>query len=108
MNDDASAFPFANSKKTSILEVPDNQISSEFSPNALLQSETDVLRELRREISDMPHHKISALVHAQRIQPDLVTDEHMLGFLRVENFDVKVSTCLDLKLAAGDLPISIF
>ena len=42
-------------------------------------------------LSNIPHEEKSAFVHVQRVRPELVNDEHIQQFLRVENFDTKVS-----------------
>ena len=55
------------------------------SPNSL------GLHAVKEKLSNIPHDEKSALVHVQRIHPELADDEHILQFLRVENFDVDVS-----------------
>lgn len=60
-------------------------------PLSLSEIETAALRALKEELSNIPHDEKSALVHVQRIQPDLVDDDHLVSFLRVEKFDVDVS-----------------
>ena len=53
-----------------------------------------LLNVVKEKLSNIPHDEKSALVHVQRIRPELVDDEHILQFLRVENFDVDVSYSL--------------
>lgn len=53
--------------------------------------EAAALRALKEEVACIPHENKSALVHAQRMSPDLVDDDHLLSFLRFENLDVDVS-----------------
>ena len=55
------------------------------SPNSL------GLHAVKEKLSNIPHDEKSALVHVQRISPEMVNDEHIMRFLRVENFDVDVS-----------------
>ena len=49
------------------------------------------LHAVKEKLSIIPHEEKSALVHVQRIRPELVDDEHIMQFLRVENFNVDVS-----------------
>lgn len=55
-------------------------------------SETQLyaLRELRERLCDIPHDEKSAFTYVERTQPHLVNDEHLLGFLRVEEFNIDV------------------
>ena len=53
-----------------------------------------LLNVVKEKLSNIPHDEKFALVHVQRIRPELVDDEHILQFLRVENFDVDVSYSL--------------
>lgn len=53
--------------------------------------QSSALREFKDRLCNVPHGKKSALVHVQRIRPDLVDNEHILRFLRVEDFNVGVS-----------------
>ena len=55
----------------------------------------EALRALKDELSNIPHDEKSAFVHVQRVRPELVNDEHYMGFLTVEKFDIGVRTyCL--------------
>ena len=55
----------------------------------------EALRALKDELSNIPHDEKSAFVHVQRVRPELVNDEHYIGFLTVEKFDIGVRTyCL--------------
>ena len=58
------------------------------SPNSL------GLHAVKEKLSNIPHEEKSALVHVQRIRPELVDDKHILQFLSVENFNVDVSKVL--------------
>ena len=46
---------------------------------------------LKEALATVPHDEKSSLVHAQRIKPDLVDDDHLMGFLEVEGLNVNVS-----------------
>lgn len=54
-------------------------------------AETALLRALKEALSKLPHGDKSELVHVQRVAPDLVGDDHLLIFLRGEEFDVEVN-----------------
>lgn len=66
------------------------------SPPPPSKMEADALRVLKEELSDVPHEDKASLAHAQRTQPDLVNDEHLLRFLEAENYDAGVSVVLNL------------
>eukprot|EP00804_Cyclotella_cryptica_P001423 CCRYP_003676-RA/>CCRYP_003676-RA protein AED:0.16 eAED:0.16 QI:336/0.8/0.83/1/0.8/0.66/6/0/484 len=51
------------------------------------QEEIDALRQMKQELTRVPHCQQSALVHAQRISPNLVDDRSLLMFLEAESFD---------------------
>ena len=48
------------------------------------------LLQLKQKLADAPHDDKSYLVYAQQTT-DLITDDHLMGFLHVENFDIDVS-----------------
>jgi hypothetical protein len=54
-------------------------------------TETAALCQLKAELAIIPDHLKSELVHAQRVAPDLVDDEHLSKFLHAENFNCEVS-----------------
>lgn len=56
-----------------------------------LDTETAALCQLKAELAILPDHLKSELVHAQRVAPDLVDDEHLSKFLHAENFNCEVS-----------------
>ena len=56
-----------------------------------LDTETAALCQLKAELAIIPDHLKSELVHAQRVAPDLVDDEHLSKFLHAENFICEVS-----------------
>ena len=50
-----------------------------------------LLPALKAALIDLPRDKKSELAHVQSVAPSLVNDEHLLLFLRGEDFDVEVS-----------------
>ena len=93
-----ACFPFAHpqderNKKMAV--SPSSSTVSEEAQHLISPAvETASLRELKDELSNMPHDEKSALVHVQRVAPNLVDDDHLLVFLRGEDFDVNVSCLL--------------
>ena len=49
------------------------------------------LQQLKEKLANVEQADKSSLVHAQQISLELVNDEHLLGFLYAEKFDVDVS-----------------
>lgn len=49
------------------------------------------LRALKEALADVPHEQASALFHVRRVAPELCDDEHMMKFLRLEDFDVPLA-----------------
>ncbi len=58
----------------------------------LQHNRSEALRELKSELSNMPHKEVSQYVHVQRNHPELVSNNSLEDFLRAEDFDVKVSS----------------
>ena len=50
--------------------------------------------QLKEKLFNLPHTAKSSLVYAQQVT-DIVNDDHLLGFLYVENYNVDVSVVLD-------------
>lgn len=48
------------------------------------------LLQLKEKLANVPHADKSTLVYAQ-VVTDIVNDDHLLGFLYVENYNVDVS-----------------
>ena len=48
------------------------------------------LLQLKEKLFNLPHNAKSSLVYAQQVT-DIVNDDHLLGFLYVENYNVDVS-----------------
>jgi len=92
-----TSFPFAHLHDV----INDNNYMSTASPSSanclhseeasLSEVETTALHALKEELSSIPHEEKSSLVHVQRVQPDLVDDNHMIRFLQAEDFDVKLA-----------------
>ena len=92
--------------------MTDNSTSDSFQPYAKPQTEIDrkydmniplpadaqneevALQQLREKLDATPPEVKSSLVYAQQVSADLVDDEHLVGFLYAEKFDVDVSVCL--------------
>ena len=51
---------------------------------------TTSLLQLKEKLFNLPHNAKSSLVYAQQVT-DIVNDDHLLGFLYVENYNVDVS-----------------
>lgn len=49
------------------------------------------LNSLKAVLFDAPYEQKFALLYVQRVRPELVNDNHMLGFLLADSFNVKVS-----------------
>ena len=52
------------------------------------------LQQLKEKLDAIPHEMKSSLVYAQQVNTELVNDEHLLGFLYAEKFDIDVSVCM--------------
>ena len=52
------------------------------------------LQQLKAKLDSTPHEMKSSLVYAQQVSPELVNDEHLLGFIYAEKFDIDVSYAL--------------
>ena len=49
------------------------------------------LQQLKDRLANVEHDMKSSLVYAQQVSPDLINDDHLLGFLYAEKFDIDVS-----------------
>jgi len=52
------------------------------------------LQQLKAKLDSTPYDMKSSLVYAQQVSTELVNDEHLLGFLYAEKFDIDVSVCI--------------
>ena len=61
-----------------------------------LEMKVTALLQLKEKLNNVPPEDKSSLVYAQQVSKDLVNDDHLLGFLHVEDFNVDVSLlCFD-------------
>jgi len=56
-----------------------------------LEQKVTALLQLKEKLLNVPPEDKSSLVYAQQVSNDLVNDDHLLGFLYVEDFNVDVS-----------------
>ena len=49
------------------------------------------LRQMKDAVSHTPHEEKSAFAYVQRVKPEFVNDDHMMGFLKAEAYDANVS-----------------
>jgi len=66
--------------KDEIMEIP--------TPTPFIQVS---LQQLKEKLDATPYEMKSSLVYAQQVNADLVSDDHLLGFLYVEKFNIDVS-----------------
>lgn len=57
----------------------------------LINNEQMALSQLKEKLANVPHDEKISLVYAQQVDKNLVTDDHLLGFIHVENFNIDVS-----------------
>ena len=57
-----------------------------------IHTEETALQLLKQKLDTVPHEMKSSLIYAQQqVGADLVNDDHLLGFLYVEKFNIDVS-----------------
>ena len=101
-----ASFPFAHpqkgGRKNAATDASEEGVAAGAARQHFASPEKEAasLRELKEQLSDVPHEEKSALVHVQRVAPELVDDDHVLCFLRGERFDVRVSLARP-RLAVG-------
>jgi len=80
-----SCKPFATTTTTTINDDIDQSIlaTSQY-------EETAALQQLKQKLDATPYEMKSSLMHAQKVT-DIINDDHLLGFLYAENFNVDVS-----------------
>jgi len=76
--------PFATT--TSIHD--NNDINQSIQDNSQYE-ETVALQQLKQKLDSTPSEMKSSLMHAQQVT-DIINDDHLLGFLYAENFNVDV------------------
>ena len=82
-----SCKPFATTTTTSIHD--NNDINQSMQDNSQYE-ETVALQQLKQNLDSTPSEMKSSLMHAQQVT-DIINDDHLLGFLYAENFNVDVS-----------------
>jgi len=89
--------PFAKQLPTEEVNNDDHYEIDIPSP-ADINTEETALQLLKQKLDAVPHEMKSPLVYAQQqVGADLVNDEHLLGFLYVEKFNIDVSVCVELR-----------
>ena len=90
-NDNTSSYkPFAESNYIDENDVEDEIIDTLLSPGTDAQYESTLLMQLKQKLESVPIDAKTALVYAQQVT-DFVDDDHLLGFLYAERFNVDVS-----------------
>ena len=90
-NNITSYKPFA---QTNYVDEDNNNNLHSLSPIDEEIIKTTALLQLKVKLSNVSPAAKSSLVYAQQVT-DIVNDDHLLGFLYVENYDVDVSTTVD-------------
>ena len=88
-NNNTSYKPFAKSN----VDIDNNNEVSTLSAIEEESIKTATLLQLKEKLANVPHADKSTLVYAQ-VVTDIVNDDHLLGFLYVENYNVDVSIVL--------------
>ena len=83
-----SCKPFATTTTTTSIH-DNNDINQSIQDNSQYE-ETVALHQLKQNLDSTPYEMKSSLMHAQQVT-DIVNDDHLLGFLYAENFNVDVS-----------------
>ena len=65
----------------------------------LVNNEQTALSQLKEKLANVPHDEKMSLVYAQQVDKNLVTDEHLMGFIHVENFNIDVSVVYVVSIA---------
>ena len=81
--------PFANSNQAD--DGKDNDDNEMDMPPLTAQFVTVSLQQLKEKLANVEQADKSSLVYAQKVSADLVNDDHLLGFLYAEKFDIDVS-----------------
>ena len=85
-NNNTSYKPFA---KSNVDIDNNNEVSTLSAIDEEIIKRTTLLQ-LKEKLFNLPHGLKSSLVYAQQVT-DIVDDDHLLGFLYVENYNVDVS-----------------
>ena len=88
----ASTDSYNNNRPTSVKPFAKEDYKENTANTSLLiNNEQTALSKLKEKLANVPHDEKMSLVYAQQVDKSLVTDEHLLGFIRVENFNIDVS-----------------
>ena len=89
MCNSTSFKPFA--AESNLTDEKDNDHEMDIPLPTDAQNEEVALQQLREKLDATPPEVKSSLVYAQQVSPDLINDDHLLGFLYAEKFDIDVS-----------------
>lgn len=89
MCNSTSFKPFA--AETDLTDGKDNDHEMDIPLPTDAQNEEVALQHLREKLDTTPPEVKSSLVYAHQVSPDLINDDHLLGFLYAEKFDIDVS-----------------
>jgi len=89
-NSNTSFKPFAKQLPTEEVNNEDRYEIDIPSP-ADIKTEETALQQLKAKLDSIPYDMKSSLVYAQHFRKELVNDNHLLGFLYVEKFNIDVS-----------------
>jgi len=88
-----SCKPFATTSTTT--SIHDNNDVDQSILATSQYEETAALQQLKQKLESVPADSKSSLLHAQKVT-DIINDDHLLGFLYAENFNVDVSLQVNL------------
>ena len=89
-HNNTSYKPFAEPNYIDENEVEDEIVETLLSPGTDAQYESNLLMQLKQKLDAVPIDAKTSLVYAQQVT-DIVNDDHLLGFLYAEHFNVDVS-----------------
>ena len=92
-NSSTTSFkPFAKQQPTEEVDNDKNYYEIDIPSPADIKTEETALQHLKEKLDSIPYETKSSLVYAQQVNGELVNDDHLLGFLYVEKFNIDVST----------------
>ena len=102
-SNNTSYKPFAEPNYIDENEVEDEIIETLLSPGTDAQYESNLLMQLKQKLDGVPIDAKRSLVYAQQVT-DIVNDDHLLGFLYAEHFNVDVSIYMFAEGASKFIP----